>query len=77
MDQQTHLDNAGATQPDRKPSGKAQPCRACRSPFTPRRAWQHFCSPKCRNAWHTSMTPEAMRRDLDALAARVAALEAK
>lgn len=77
MDQQTHLDSAGATQDAAKPSEAGKSCRACQSQFQPRRAWQHFCSPKCRNAWHTSMTPEAMRRDLDALAARVAALEAK
>lgn len=71
-----HSDSAGATQDAGKPSGKAKTCRACQSPFQPRRTWQHFCSPRCRNAWHSSMTPEAMRRDLDALAARVAALEA-
>jgi len=45
--------------------------------FTPKRAWQRFCSPKCRKTFHASMTPEALRRELDDLKRRVAALEVK
>lgn len=36
-------------------------CRACHSIFTPRKHWQHFCSPKCRNAWHSWTRPDAVR----------------
>jgi hypothetical protein len=28
-------------------------CDACQGSFTARKRWQRFCSPKCRNDWHT------------------------
>lgn len=27
-------------------------CDACTHPFAPRKRWQRFCSPRCRNDWH-------------------------
>lgn len=35
-------------------------CRWCPTRFQQRRSWQHFCSPKCRNDWHSAMRPEAV-----------------
>lgn len=34
------------------PSASQSACRYCRASFTQRRAWQAFCSSKCRNAFH-------------------------
>lgn len=57
----THSEAAGA---------KEIACGTCRAPFRPKRGWQKFCSDACRNAFHHRLTPEAMRRELDqALAA--------
>ena len=50
-------------------------CRACPILFAPKRRWQEFCSDRCRKAFHASMTPEAIRRALDDLSARVTELE--
>lgn len=36
-------------------------CRACPTFFTPKKSWQHFHSPKCRNDWHNWTRPEAVR----------------
>lgn len=33
-------------------SASQSSCRYCRASFTQRRAWQAFCGPKCRNAFH-------------------------
>ncbi len=66
MNDQMHLD---------KPQPPQKPCENCGKPFTPKRAWARFCHSDCRNAWHRSMTPEAMRRDLDELRARLAKIE--
>ena len=53
---------------------EAQPaCAHCRAPFTPMRAWQRFCSPACKSAYHRS--PEALIERIDALEKRIAALE--
>jgi hypothetical protein len=27
-------------------------CEACPALFKPRKKWQRFCSPRCRNDWH-------------------------
>lgn len=27
-------------------------CTECDREFEPAKPWQHFCSPKCRDAWH-------------------------
>lgn len=60
-----------------KPQPKEIRCRlpSCTSIFRPKRNWQHFCSTKCRNDWHHSMTPEAMRKDIDTTDRRVGVLE--
>ena len=55
----------------------AIPCPVCATAFVPRRRWAKFCSPKCRNAYHNSMAPEVLRRDLDELKRRIEALEQK
>lgn len=36
-------------------------CRACPSLFRQKKPWQHFCSAKCRRAWHAWTKPEAVR----------------
>lgn len=33
-------------------SASQSACRYCGASFTQRRAWQAFCGPKCRNAFH-------------------------
>ena len=67
-----HLDSAQATQP-----AKDEPkCPVCRASFLARRKWQRFCSPKCRNEYHSSMTPEVLRRDIDELKRQVVELRA-
>lgn len=68
---QMHSDSAAATQ---EPG--AALCPVDGTPFTPKRSWQKFCSDRCRNTWHQSMTPEALRKDLDAIRAAVDALKA-
>lgn len=40
-----------------------------------KRGWQKFCSAKCRNAYHATMAPPALRRDIDALKHQVAELQ--
>jgi predicted nucleic acid-binding Zn ribbon protein len=38
-------------------------CDSCGKPFAPRKRWQHFCSAKCRNAFHTEeKRKESVRR---------------
>jgi hypothetical protein len=71
MPDQMHSDSAEAT----RPTG-AMLCPVDGAPFTPKRPWQKFCSDRCRSTWHQSMTPEALRKDLDALRAAVDALAA-
>jgi hypothetical protein len=45
-----------------KPTESAQvQCDACPTLFTPKKRWQHFCSPKCRRAWHAWTRPAAVR----------------
>jgi len=67
---ETHLDKPEQSQ--REPVA----CGACRQPFVPTRPWSRFCSTKCRNLFHQSLTPDALRRDIDALRTQVAELEA-
>lgn len=52
-------------------AGKAQQqCVVCPVMFTPKRAsWAKFCSVKCRNEFHRSLTPAALHK-------RIAELEA-
>lgn len=50
-----HLQAAGAT------GAPEVTCDQCSTPFMPRRGWARFCSPRCRNAWHSAMRPEAVR----------------
>lgn len=68
---QMHSEAASAPQ-----KGKEVRCPVDDRPFVQRRPWQKFCSTGCRNAWHHSMTPEALRKDLDALRRRLDELEA-
>lgn len=56
-------------------AGETRKCRACPIIFTPKRRWQEFCSDRCRKTFHASMTPEAIRRTLDELSARLAETE--
>ena len=70
---QMHSDSHQATEATAAESR----CPVCNQPFRARRKWQRFCSPKCRNEYHGSMTTEALRRDIDALKARLEALEAR
>lgn len=65
--EQTRSEAAGA---------KQIACDTCREPFTPKRHWQRFCSDACRNSFHHRLTPEALRKDFDALAATVETLKA-
>jgi len=48
-----------------QPAGRAEPpevtCDQCGAPFKARRGWARFCSPRCRNAWHSAMRPDAVR----------------
>lgn len=75
---QTHQDSAGAPESARTPSGSQEAvCEACGAIFRPRRDWQRFCGAPCRKTYHAKLTPEALRRDLDELRRRVAALEDK
>lgn len=57
-----------------KPQAKEIACPMDGTLFVPKRSWQKFCSDRCRNAYHGSMSPEALRRDLDELRRQVAAL---
>ena len=36
-------------------------CARCGSAFRPYRAWQRFCSPECRNGFHTAERTAAVR----------------
>jgi protein-arginine kinase activator protein McsA len=64
-----HSEPAGAKQP------KQLTCETCSTLFTSKRHWQRFCSDKCRNDYHHRLTPESLRRDLDAMRAELAALK--
>lgn len=68
--------NAPITHPEHS-SATQQRCDGCGGVFAPRRRWQRFCKPGCRSAFHTAMSPEALRRDIEDLKRRLAALEAK
>lgn len=57
---QMHSEAAGA---------KELVCDVCRVQFKVKRGWQRFCSASCRNAYHRTMTPESLRKDIDALRA--------
>jgi hypothetical protein len=47
-----HGEAAGAA-PVEQPKVDGQiPCGACPALFKPKKKWQRFCSPKCRNDWH-------------------------
>lgn len=60
-----------------EPAGAAGlTCEMCRCQFPVKRGWQRFCTPACRNAWHATMKPEAMRKDIDALRAALAEIKA-
>lgn len=74
--EQMHSEAAGAAPAATEGKGSLKPCAACQKPFAARRKWARFCSTNCRNEWHRSMTPEAMRRDIDELLRKVQALEA-
>lgn len=77
------MESADRTAPDttpgmhsEKPQAKEIACaRGCGLLFVPKRQWQKFCSTKCRNEFHHSLTPEALRRDIDADNARIVELE--
>jgi hypothetical protein len=58
-------------------AGKAQvTCQVCEGLFTPKRAsWAKFCSTKCRNAHHSTLTPKALHKRIGELEAKVAALQ--
>jgi hypothetical protein len=71
MPEQTHSDATSAA-----PAVREVPCPVCSTPYAPKRPWQKFCSDRCRSTWHQSMTPEALRKDLDTLRAAVDALTA-
>jgi hypothetical protein len=50
-------------------------CRQCRGSFSPRAAWQHFCSTACRREWHKANKGKRIR--LVDLERRIADLEAR
>lgn len=60
-----------ASQTHQVDASTTRKCRACPLIFTPKRRWQEFCSDRCRKTFHGSMTPEAIRRTLDELSARL------
>lgn len=43
------------------PAAAEVQCDACPTRFTPKKRWQHFCSPKCRRAWHAWTRPASVR----------------
>lgn len=49
-------------------------CDGCGQPFAPKRRWQRFCKPGCRSTYHSSLTPEALRREIDELKREAATL---
>lgn len=65
-----HLDSTS----DQAPTKGAIKCQVCPTLFVPKRHWAKFCSPKCRNDYHSKMAPEVLRKDLDALRETVAEL---
>ena len=71
----THLHKLQATQGAETHSGSLKPCATCLRPFRPVREWQRFCCTRCRQTYHASMTPDALRRDLDDLKSRLKYLE--
>jgi protein-arginine kinase activator protein McsA len=70
-----HQDSAGATETPEAGPGSLRACEACSAEFQAKRDWQRFCSAPCRKAYHAKLTPEALRRDLDAALRRIEALE--
>lgn len=36
------------------------PCQHCHKDFVPKTSWQHFCSAKCRNLYHSLLRKEAI-----------------
>jgi hypothetical protein len=40
-------------------------CDECGKDFRRTRAWQHFCSPKCRNDYHNHETSRALHEAKD------------
>src|SRR3954447_12359912 len=52
-------------------------CPSCNLDFQPRRAWQRYCSVRCRNAWHRErqQTPALLTR-VEKIEQRLAQLEA-
>ena len=63
-----HSDSASATQRRREVA-------CCSTLFSPTRSWQKWCSDKCRTAYHSSMSPEALRKDIAALQRQIASVE--
>lgn len=57
-----------------KPARRQVQCPVCPVVFPQNRPHQRFCSTKCKNIYHGSMTPQVLRRDLDALREQVAEL---
>lgn len=49
-------------------------CPVCGNTYAPKKPWQRFCGPVCRNRFHKSSSLEAR---VKALEARVAKLEGK
>jgi hypothetical protein len=66
---QMHSDSAPAPE-----QAKELLCPVDGTPFVPKRPWQKWCSTECRNKYHQSMTPVALRRDIDALRSQLAAM---
>ena len=40
--------------PEKHPEVKARECAVCKELFLPKKDWQKYCSPKCRNAQYWS-----------------------
>lgn len=51
-------------------------CKRCGAIFTPRKAWQAFHSVACRRAWHAEHGDSGLKRRVDELERRLAAIEA-
>ncbi len=59
-----------------KPQRAQVTCLVCTTVFTPKRAsWAKFCSTKCRNAFHRTLTPQALHQQIEDLKATLAAMK--
>lgn len=42
-------------------------CKQCKTEFKATRSWQHFCTSKCRNLFHTALNKAAREFYLESI----------